>query len=142
MDILNAAQWEADRQGRTEADSGHLLLGLFHTPLSAAARVLVSLGVQPKPDRLASGTPTISDNVWPPPIPVPALPRRLAREGEQILRFAQQEADARGDAIAGPEHLVLGLLRQRHCLGAMLLNAHGLTAEKLRPLLFRSEGRI
>jgi ATP-dependent Clp protease ATP-binding subunit ClpA len=133
--VLSAAQWEAARQGKEKTDSGHLLLGLFHTPLTPAARVLASLGVQPKPERLAS-PPTPSDDVWPPPIPVSALTHRLAREGDQILRFAEQEAETRGDSVLGPEHLILGLLREKHCLGAMLLYTHGLTAEKLRPLLF------
>ena len=137
---MNAAQWEAAQQGRAAVDSGHLLLGLFHPPLTAAARVLALLGVEPKQDRLASGMPAASDDVWPPPIPVPALSIRLTREGEQVLTLATQEAETRGDDIIAPEHLVLGLLRQRHGLGAVLLTVHGLTTDKLRPLLFPEGG--
>jgi ATP-dependent Clp protease ATP-binding subunit ClpA len=135
--ILNAAQWEAARMGKQEADSGHLLLGLFYPPQTQAVRVLASLGVQPKQERLCVVTET-TDDVWPPAVPVPVLPRCLAPECDHVLRLAQQEAEAQGAASVGAAHLVIGLLREKCGLGAMLLYAYGLTVGKVAPLLYRA----
>jgi len=132
--VLSAAQWEASRQCCSEVAPAHLLLGLFHPPLTGAGRALLAFGVRPKPGRTLPQE--VGDEVWPPPIPLLPLVMPLAPEAARVFRLAEQEAVTRGETELTPAHLVVGLLAAGRGDTRLLLQIHGITLLKARSALF------
>jgi ATP-dependent Clp protease ATP-binding subunit ClpA len=50
----------------------------------------------------------------------------LARDGKRIVAYAAEEANHLSDYWIDAEYLVLGILRERSCVGAAMLNKTGL----------------
>jgi len=136
MHVLSAAQWEASRQRRSEVAPAHLLLGLFHPPLTGAGRALLALGVQPKPGRALPQE--ASEEIWPPPIPLLPQVMPLAREAARVLKLAEQEAASRGESELTPAHLVIGLLAAGRGDTCLLLRMHGISPTGARSALFET----
>jgi len=134
--VLSAAQWEAGRQRCPEVAPAHLLLGLFHPPLTGAGRALLALGVRPKPGRPLPQES--NEEVWPPPIPLLPQVMPLAPEAARVLRLAGQEAAARSETELTPAHLVVGLLALGRGDTCLLLRMHGITLLKARCALFET----
>ena len=144
--VLDAAQAEADRQ-KTDIAAAHLLLGLFHPPMSAGGRVLMGLGVQPKQEKL-TGAPGASpwaeaapdETVWPPPVArastVPPRDIRLSREAAVVIALAEREAQSRADTRLTPAHLIIGLLEHRSGSASLLLRMHQITTDSARRSLY------
>ncbi|MBV9850375.1 MAG: hypothetical protein JO250_11930 [Armatimonadetes bacterium] len=144
--VLNAAQWEADRQNMDIA-APHLLLGLFHPPLSGAGRALMALGVRPNREKL-TGAPTPSgwtgaapdETIWPPPItqapPPPPRDIHLSRDAAEVLALAEREARARRETRLTPAHLVIGLLEHRRGAAYLLLRMHHIDVTNARVALY------
>jgi len=63
-------------------------------------------------------------------------------ELRQALAFAIEEAEKLGDKQLGPEHLVLGLLREESCEASEILRANGLSLDGARQTVaaFRNSG--
>ena len=56
----------------------------------------------------------------------------FAQEAKRALNFAAEEADRLLHSYIGPEHLVLGLLREETSAAAVILAKHGLQLTDLR----------
>ena len=66
---------------------------------------------------------------------------RFTERARQVVVLAQDEALALGHDHIGTEHLLLGLLREEHGLGAQALNGLGITADAVREQAVAIVGR-
>jgi ATP-dependent Clp protease ATP-binding subunit ClpC len=108
--------------GAAEIDSMHLLSGL----------------VLEKPSR-ANGLLKLDERFPEEAARMRALKRAterkdipLTRDSKRILVFAAEEANELDDYWIDTDHLVLGILRERHCAAAAKLEAVGLKIEEAR----------
>lgn len=122
--LLAAARGESDRLGHEYVGTEHVVLAL--TRDADGAGLLPSLGVEPDPVRAALEaiiTPGHS-----------ALPRAADRpytsRTRQAFAFAADSARSQGQERVAVEHLVVGLLRERMNLGALVLQEYGLSVER------------
>ena len=122
--VIFFARYEASQYRSPKIDTEHLLLGLFREykqllqllPDGAAAAIRAQIDALPKgPKKI----PTSVD-----------LP--LTNQAKRVLCYAAEEADRLTHRWIGPEHLVLGLLREKDGLAAGMLESRGLEAVKLR----------
>lgn len=122
--VIFFARYEASQYSSPEIDTEHLLLGLFREckqllqllPEGAAEAIRAQVDALPKgPKKI----PTSVD-----------LP--LTNDAKRVLHYGAEEADRLGHPWIGPEHLLLGLLREKGGLAAGMLESRGLEAAKLR----------
>jgi len=131
---LIRARDEAQRRQHESVGTEHLLLGLLTEEDALVMDVLENLGANPmalqqaveavvtdgKPDRVR----TIPD--------LPYTPRARV-----VLDQAIATAHEFGDGYVGTQHLLLGLMREKHGIAAQTLTAAGLTEPKLRREIVR-----
>jgi ATP-dependent Clp protease ATP-binding subunit ClpA len=60
---------------------------------------------------------------------------RFSEQAHAAVDLAREEAERAGHRYLGPEHLVLGLVADRHHSAAQLLRAHGVELERARAAL-------
>jgi ATP-dependent Clp protease ATP-binding subunit ClpC len=117
------ARYEASQLGAVSIATEHMLLGLVREssvlPLLTAVP-LERLRAELESHRLSrEKTPTSVE------MPFDAATKRS-------LQFAAEEADRLLHTHIGTEHLLLGLLRQEHCVAASALAAHGVRLSDVR----------
>ena len=56
----------------------------------------------------------------------------LSHESKRVLAYSAEEAEKLKPRHIGPEHLLLGLLREENSLAASLLRERGLSIERVR----------
>jgi len=150
---LNFASEEADRFGHPHIGSGHILLGLLREKEGLAAKLLAEMGVRLETFREViplSATEEPVPGGWPEsfafitaqpkplePIPVHRVSGRPVPNAEfnQTIADAIDEARLLLRASAGPEHLLLGLLRSERSLATKILHEHGLDLNRVRERL-------
>jgi ATP-dependent Clp protease ATP-binding subunit ClpA len=66
---------------------------------------------------------------------------RFTEQAHQVLDLGRDEAERIGHRYVGPEHLLLGMLREGASGAARLLRAHGIGLAAARAELFALEGR-
>jgi uncharacterized protein (TIGR03435 family) len=121
------ARYETSQLGSTSIDTEHLLLGLIREAKGLTSRVFADAGLAVDAIRDAvlgrvrerSKVPTSAE------IPFSAAAQR-------VLHHAAQEADQLSHDYIGPEHLLLGLLREPDGVAADVLTSHGLRLERVR----------
>ena len=131
---LIKAREEAQRRHHEYVGTEHLLIGLLAEEDVLVMDVLDNLGVNPMvvqqavEQRLTDGLPgrvkTITD--------LPYTPRARV-----VLDQAIAAAHEFGDGYVGTQHLLLGLIRERHGIAAQELDAAGLTEPRLRREIVR-----
>ncbi len=124
--VIFFARYEASQAGTPSIESEHLLFGLFRADrdiLSAClgqeidesdVRLEVETQTEPLPPFSTSVDLPISDE----------CKRILAHSSEEAQRLAHQHI--------GPEHLLLGILREEGCLAARLLSGRGMSLAQVR----------
>jgi ATP-dependent Clp protease ATP-binding subunit ClpA len=156
--MLELAPREAFALGHNYIGTEHLLLGLVRENEGVASQILLDLGAGADTVReeilgtLAGGTgsghsrPGWSGDVAGRPRrarldrePMTGPPR-FTQGARKALVLAQEEARSLGHAKMGTEHVLLGLLREDHELGARLLAALGITVVDLRAQVIRVAG--
>src|SRR5579863_1069989 len=124
--IVFFARYEASEFGSPTIETEHLLLGILREDKTLANRFLsLNDSVASIRQRIRALTPVrekISTSV--------DLP--LSHESKRVLAYSAEEAETLKHAYIGPEHLLLGLLREENCLAASLLRERGLAIEKIR----------
>lgn len=104
----------------------HLLLGLIHEDEGAAARALISLGVD------VAGARTEIDHL----VGVGTIPPSgnipFTHRTKKVLELALREALRIGHNYIGPEHLLLGLLRLGDGVGVQVIRRIGADLDKIR----------
>ena len=131
---LIKAREEAERRQHDHVGTEHLMLGLLGEEDALVMDVLENLGVNPMvlqqtiEQRISNGRAvrgkTIAD--------LPYTPRARV-----VLDQAIAAAHEFGDGYVGTQHLLLGMIRERHGIAAQELTAAGLTEPRLRREIVR-----
>jgi ATP-dependent Clp protease ATP-binding subunit ClpC len=118
------ARFEASRLGMPAIETEHLLLGLMREPRGPAGRLLLTLPLADIRKELETGRTggKISTSVEIP----------FSAETKRVLQHARDEADALSHRHIGPEHLLLGLLRESGSRAAHALARYGMGLEGAR----------
>jgi hypothetical protein len=126
------ARMEASRVGSSTIEPEHLLLGLIQKAESPTTVALSGLTVVEVRERL---TPRVGSRQTTPASAEISFSNATTR----VLQFAVGEADRLGDIHIGPEHLLLGLLREPST-AATILSERGLRLDAARQLVAASPG--
>ena len=122
-----AAEWGSDL-----IDTEHLLLALLDTQVVQA----LFKGVKLKPDDVVQ---YIEHNV--PRVEREVKNPELAPRLKRVLVLAAEEAQRLGHSYIGPEHLLIGLVRETDGLAGDLLRKYGITPESLRQQVVKMVGK-
>lgn len=129
-EILRLAQEEARRLGHNFVGTEQLLLALLlYGPGIPAKIVIGDFGVEIDKAReqveaiIGSGAGFVATEI-------PLTPR-----AKRVLELSWDEARQLGQNFVGPEHLLLGLLREGECGGVRVLENLGVDKRLLRALI-------
>ena len=124
--IVFFARYEASEFGSSAIETEHLLLGILREDKALANRFLPSNdSVAALRQRIRALTPVrkkISTSV--------DLP--LSHESKRALAYSAEESEKLKHGHIGPEHMLLGLLREEKSLAANLLQECGASIERVR----------
>ena len=125
--VVFFARYEASEFGSPFIESEHLLLGFLRESKALSARVFSGSsfsvdGIRKEIEKHTTPRKKISTSV--------DLP--LSNECKRILHYASEEADRLGHRHIGTEHLLLGMLSEKDCFAAHLLNERGVSLEGVR----------
>ena len=121
------ARYEASRLGVLSIETEHLLLGLMREPSGPAGTLLLALplrDIRKELERDRAGEKVL------PSVEIPFSP-----ETKRVIQYACDEADELTDRHIGPEHLLLGLLRETDSRAASTLARHGMRLDGAREQL-------
>jgi ATP-dependent Clp protease ATP-binding subunit ClpA len=124
--VVVLAQEEARMLGHSHIGSEHLLLGLMDEQSGIAARVLGSAGITLEGARAQVGE-IAGPGSQPGTAPIPFTPRV-----KRILELSLREARNQKKGYIGPEHILLGLIRDSGGVGARALERLGGPLSALR----------
>jgi ATP-dependent Clp protease ATP-binding subunit ClpC len=127
--VIFMARYEASQVGSHEITAEHLLLGWMRENARIGAQNFLSPAamdsIREQIEAQSARGEKISTTV---DIP-------LHVESKRALAYAAEECQRLGHQHIGPEHLLMGLLREEKSLAAALLRQHGLTIATLREQL-------
>src|ERR1700722_6796590 len=127
------ARYEASLFGSPYIEAEYLLLGLLREDKALANRFLRSdssvESIRKQIERHTVPREKVSTSV--------DLP--LSQECKRALAYGAEEAERLNHKPIDTEHLLLGLLREKKCFAAQLLNEQGLTLDSARELVQQSE---
>ncbi len=139
--VLALAQREQKALNHTYLGTEHLLLGLLHEGEGVAARILKDHGAdleQMRWEVLKELDPNFAADQTTSHASRPvARPLLRTPHTDKVLALAQEEAQALGHPQIGPEHLLLGLLREGDNLAVRALQNLGVDLERTRQELQR-----
>jgi len=125
--ILFFARYEASQSGHRSIAPEHLLLGLIREGKGLDSRIFSRAGVNPDEFRREIEARLVFEEKVPTSVEIP-----FSDAAKRVLQFAAMEADRLLHNYIGPEHLLLGLLREENTIAGELLNAHGLQLDDVR----------
>src|SRR5688500_9495926 len=137
--VLAFAQDEAIHLKHNYIGTEHLLLGLVREGESVAAKVLNALGVELSKVRTAVEFiigPGDAANMPSPPNELTISPRT-----KKVIEFAIDEARKLNHRFVGPEHLLLGLVREGQGIASGVLESFGVGLEKIRQQVLATLGK-
>src|SRR5687767_8449352 len=137
--VLAIAQEEAIRLKHNYIGTEHLLLGLVREGESVAANVLNSLGVELSKVRTAVEFiigPGDAANMPSSPSEITISPRT-----KKVIELAIDEARKLGHGHVGPEHLLLGLVREGQGIASGVIESLGVTMAKVRQQVLATIGQ-
>jgi hypothetical protein len=124
--IVFFARYEASEFGSPTIETEHLLLGILREDKALANHFLPSnhsvASIRQKIRALTPLRDKISTSV--------DLP--LSHESKRVLAYSAEESDKLKQRHIGPEHMLLGLLREEKSLAANLLQERGLSIARVR----------
>jgi ATP-dependent Clp protease ATP-binding subunit ClpC len=127
--VIFFARYEASQVGSPYIEPEHLLLGLLREDTALTHRFLGSPGVTEAVRKEIEQHTTVREKVS------TSVDLALSNEGKRVLADAAEEAERLSHMHIGPEHLLLGLLREEKCFAAKLLHGRGLQFEAVREAL-------
>jgi hypothetical protein len=122
--VIFFARYEASHYGSGAIETEHLLLGLVREDLRI---VLLLPGASYESVRQQIDVRTATRETIPTSVDIP-----LSNQSRRVLKFAAEEARGLNHHHIGTEHLLLGLLREKNCFGAQILQQGGAELAKLR----------
>jgi ketosteroid isomerase-like protein len=123
---------EVIRQGASLIETEHLLLALIREQGHIVADLLSAAHLAPEVLRKDIERESRSRSSVPLSAEIP-----FSAGSKRVLQFAAEEADRLGHPDIGPEHLLLGLLREADSPAASVLTRHGLELEAVRSEVVR-----
>jgi len=124
--VIFFARYEVSQFGGTKIETEHLLLGLLRENKDLIRRFAAdwkSIG-----DTLKEiAVRTYTGEKLPTTIDMP-----LSDECKRILAYASEEAECLSHIHIGPQHLLLGILRESGSVAAQVLNGHGFSLPAVR----------
>jgi ATP-dependent Clp protease ATP-binding subunit ClpC len=124
--VIFFARYEASQFGSPYIETEHLLLGLVREDKALTSRFLRSHAVVESIRKQIETHTVIREKV------ATSVDLPLSDECKRILAYAAEEAERLSNKQIGPEHLLLGLLREEKGLAATLLKERGLQLDKVR----------
>lgn len=124
--VIFMARYEVSRFGAAAIETEHLLLGLLHEEESILSRFFPA---RPSIDAIRAQVEErvlIREKI-PEFIEVP-----LSAESKNVLGYGAEEADSLSHREIKPEHLLLGLLKEKDSLGAKILRENGVEYAAVR----------
>jgi ATP-dependent Clp protease ATP-binding subunit ClpC len=133
--VLFFARYEASHIGGLTIETEHLLLGLVRDGKGLTGDVfersqLSRATVRQEIEARVPVREKVSTSVEIP----------FSTETLRVLRFAAEEADRLRHRHIGPEHLLVGILREPGCLAATLLVEKGVQLDTVREEIIRVVG--
>jgi len=120
---------EASQFGSPYIETEHLLLGLLREEKALTRRFLGSY------EALQSIRKQIEQDTTVQQATSTSVDLPLSNESKRVLAYGTEEAERLGHKHIGPEHLLLGLLREEKCFAAQLLQERGVRLESAREQL-------
>jgi enamine deaminase RidA (YjgF/YER057c/UK114 family) len=121
------ARFEASQLGSVFIETEHLLLGLIREGKALTSRVSACSHLSLEDIRKDIEGRTVFREKVATSIEIP-----FSTEAKRVLQFAAEEADRLQHQDIGPEHLLLGILRQETSVGASILVGRGLSLDAVR----------
>ena len=118
------ARFEASKLGVRSIETEHLLLGLMREPRGPAGRLLLTL---PLTDLRKELEKNRTDERIETSVEIPFSP-----ETKRVLQHACDEADGLTHRHIGPEHLLLGLMKEPNTRAATTLARYGMQLDGAR----------
>ena len=130
--VIFFARYEASQFGASQIEAEHILLGLMREDPHLTARFFTHSratieSIRKEIEGLTMLRERISTSVDMP----------LSVEAKHVLALAAEESEQLGHRHIGPEHLLLGLLREEHSIAAKVLSAHELRLSEVRHEVLR-----
>ena len=127
--VIFFARYEASQYGSPYIETEHLLLGILREDKALTKRFLRSQ-VESIRTEVESQT-TVREKVS------TSVDLPLSNESKRVLAYAGEEAERLAHKYIGPEHLLLGLLREEKCFAAQVLMERGVQLNRVREELAR-----
>src|SRR5688500_4816091 len=134
--VLAYAQDEAIHLNHNYIGTEHLLLGLVREGESVAAKVLNALGVELSKVRTAVEFIIGAGDMPGSPSEITISPRT-----KKVIELAIDEARKLNHRHVGPEHLLLGLVREGEGIASGVIESLGVTLAKLRQQVLATLGK-
>jgi len=122
-------RYEASQFGSPYIETEHLLLGILREDKALTNQFLRSHASVESIRKQIEGHTIIREKVS------TSVDLPLSNECKRILAYAADEADHLSHKFIGTGHLLLGVLREKDCFAAKLLNERGLSLEMAREQL-------
>jgi Clp amino terminal domain, pathogenicity island component/NTF2 fold immunity protein len=126
------ARYEASQFGSTIIEAEHLLLGVLREDKNVTARFSrdVFFSAESIREEITRRLPIREKQSTSHDLP-------LSVECTRILAYAADESEKLNHRRVGPEHLLLGILREKNCIAAQALSHYGLKLDAVRQELAR-----
>lgn len=134
--VLALAQDEAIRFGHNYIGTEHLLLGVIREGESIAARVLDALGIELSKARSAVEFMIGRGRDATTPSEITLHPRV-----KKVIELAIDESRKLGHSHVGPEHLLLGIVREGEGIASGVIESLGVTLEQVRQQVIATLGQ-
>ncbi|WP_263352265.1 Clp protease N-terminal domain-containing protein [Acidicapsa acidisoli] len=134
--VIFFARYEASEFGSPYIETEHLLLGLLRENKGVFTLIL-GLNLSEEEIRAAISELTTKRQKIATSIDLP-----LSDEALRILAYSAEEAERLRNKHIGPEHLLLGILREEKCLAARILRDRGIQLKKARSLIETGEKEL
>jgi hypothetical protein len=133
--VIFFSRYEASQYGSPCIETEHLLLGFFRADKALTRRLMRTNSTEALRKEIEARTTREAKIATSVDMP-------LSNQGKRALAYAAEEADRMQDRHIGPEHLLLGLLREKGSLAADLLASHGVTLERARECVLDLRKRL
>jgi hypothetical protein len=124
--VIFFSRYEASLYGQPYIESEHLLLGLLREDKALANRFLRSRASVESIRNQIDGNTKVREKIS------TSVDLPLSNECKRILAYAAEEAGQMASKHIGPEHLLLGMLREDKCFAAEILTERGVRLPEVR----------
>src|SRR5262249_9324071 len=130
--VIFFARYEASNFGSVSIETEHLLLGLLRENPDMLNHFTHDVSMYDNIRKQVEGRITIREKVS------TSVDLPLSDECKRILAYAAEETERLLHKHIGPEHLLLGLLREQQCVASQVLHDRGFRLNTIREELARN----